>query len=81
MKKHFNSGFAVLDITDGRNELLEYLNKHGDCDVVIKGKITGAWGNDDGISREFEVQVNGVDIKISPELNLRLVEGGKREND
>lgn len=61
--------FALLDVKDGRDELLKIV---GGADgipatgrrvpVAIYGHITYAWGGDDGISREYEVEVAHIDI-------------------
>jgi len=62
------SDFALLDVKYGRHKLLEKIgfSNKPKCDpipVVIHGEITGAWGNDDGISREFEVIVGKVELQ------------------
>lgn len=51
------SGFAILDIKRGRKKLAKLLAKDGSVDVVIYGTIRMAWGDDDGESQEFEVDV------------------------
>jgi hypothetical protein len=64
------STFALLDVMDGRDELLEVVGGRGTdypvtdtkVPVVIRGYVTEAWGNDDGMSREFEVIVTGVEL-------------------
>lgn len=58
------SGFAVIDVTAGRQKLFkvaDFTNK-ARIPVTITGFITGAWGEDDGLSREFEIEVTKVKI-------------------
>lgn len=64
---NIKSGFAILDVKAGRAKLHKIVGSSSDAKgvrvpVVIKGFITSAWGNDDGISREFEVEVAGVEL-------------------
>ena len=62
------SDFALLDVKRGRGALFKALGHTGrkpgtgaaPIPVTITGFILGAWGNDDGTSREFEIQVTGV---------------------
>lgn len=56
------SDFAILDVTKGRRELMKHVNNKGYIDVVIRGRIETAWGDDDGISREFSVDVKSVEV-------------------
>ncbi len=53
------SGFAVLDVTTGRRKLNKSFesNPRQRIPVVIHGYIDGIYGDDDGISREFNVRV------------------------
>ena len=57
-----SANFAMLDVEKGRRSLFRKLGYRGPkpIPVTITGYITGALGNDDGISREFEVQVTSV---------------------
>jgi len=70
------SGFAILDVKQGRKGLANLFrvrkprpNGCGDMPVqkpipvTITGFITDIWGNDDGVSREFEIQVAKVEIE------------------
>jgi hypothetical protein len=60
------SDFAILDIQGGRHALMRVMgNPTGPtlCEpipVIITGFLIGPWGDDDGTSREFEVQVTKV---------------------
>jgi hypothetical protein len=61
------SSFAILDVKQGRGPLFKSLGfprKDGPAPipVTITGFIVGAWGEDDGTSREFEVDVSGVQL-------------------
>ena len=51
------SKLAILDVTTGRNALLKRVNAGERIPIIIRGTITSAWGHDDGISREFTVEV------------------------
>lgn len=53
------SGFALLDVTAGRAKLAKALGRGGKArmPVTIKGFIESAWGGDDGVSQEFEVDI------------------------
>lgn len=76
MKKEITSDFAILDVRKGRDTLFEYFNKDSykpnkagipdttakPIPIVIKGFIVKDWGNDDGISREFQIQVTDVEV-------------------
>jgi len=53
------SNFALLDVKHGRKGLEKALSK-GPIPVTITGNLTGVWGNDDGESVEFEVEVTKV---------------------
>ena len=63
------SNFALLDVKDGREKLLEHFAERrrvGPCPdylkvpVVITGYIDNAFGRDDGVSREFGVIVESL---------------------
>jgi hypothetical protein len=64
--RKITSDFAVLDVKGGRSALfkeLGYTRREGGpapIPVTITGEIVGAWGHDDGISREFQIRVTGV---------------------
>lgn len=62
MTKKISSGFALLDVQLGRKGLAREVEKRK-IPVTIKGFITNQWGNDDGVSIEFEVEVKEVKIK------------------
>ena len=61
MSRAINSEFALLDVKRGRVELARRINR-GDnrIPVTIRGYITDVWGNDDGTSIEFQVDVASV---------------------
>lgn len=63
------SGFAILDVKNGRNQLFKHFRdrptlgpcpEHMRVPVVIHGFIDGVFGRDDGVSREFTVEVTEV---------------------
>ncbi len=57
------SDFAVLDVTAGRAALARHFKKEGEpIKVVIEGEITNIWGNDDGTSQGFQLDVKRVSI-------------------
>ena len=61
------SSFALLDVKQGRGPLFKALGYTGrsgaaPVPVTITGYLVGAWGQDDGTSREFEVEVTGVQL-------------------
>lgn len=66
------STFAILDVLDGREELKKhfdeshhYPKKPETIPVVIYGEIDAIHGHDDGVSREFSVEVTAVHIDYS----------------
>ncbi len=55
---HIDSTFALLDVKKGRVKLANRAEVPGvRIPVFILGFITNVWGNDDGVSQEFEVEV------------------------
>jgi hypothetical protein len=60
------SDFALLDVKTGKGALNKMCDKgHGiskPVNVIIRGKITGRWGQSDGISQEFQVDVEAVEV-------------------
>ena len=56
------SDFAILDVKRGRVSLKKKVAKEGAIEVVIYGSVVGTWGYDDGVSQEFEVVVDRVDV-------------------
>ena len=61
------SDFAILDVKKGRAALAKYINSNVRSGVrqlrvpvTITGFITDIWGNDDGESREFTLDVTNV---------------------
>jgi hypothetical protein len=52
------STFALLDVKDGRAKLRNLVKDHKHkIPVTITGYIVSDWSRDDGVSREFEVEV------------------------
>ena len=79
-----SSNFVILDVENGRQALAKHFTKRppvGECPeklrvpVTITGYIDDAWGDDDGISQEFSVQVDRVQ-----ELALKSQEEVTNEN-
>lgn len=75
------AGFAILDVTAGRKALAKHFAKVprlGKCPdnlripVTITGYLTGQWGNDDGTSIEFSVDVSDVEAG-DPGDTVRMV--------
>lgn len=67
------SDFALLDVTHGRRQLDKAIDRNGKTGaethdlperipVVIHGWITGRHGSDDGVSQEFSVAVDRVEV-------------------
>lgn len=60
------SDFALLDVKKGRKDLFKKLGYSGRQEpparvpITITGYLVGAWGGDDGVSQEFEVEVETV---------------------
>ena len=66
-----SSDFALLDVKKGRKKLFKYLgftpdgplpNEEKRIPITITGFIVGAYGDDDGVSREFQVEVTGLAV-------------------
>jgi hypothetical protein len=56
------STFCLLDVKRGRKKLAKFFNFEAAPEglripVTITGYVTGVWGNDDGESQEFTVEV------------------------
>ena len=58
------SNFAIVDVEHGRKALFKHLEKDfkDSVEVVLKGKLVGAYGCDDGMSMEFEMEVASIDV-------------------
>lgn len=63
--------FAILDIKKGRRSLYSHFEKmpligevptEFHIPVTLTGYIIGAWGNDDGESREFSMAVENISV-------------------
>lgn len=57
------SGLAILDVKGGRRAVNGQLKLGKTIDVVIRGKIDAPWGSDDGVSQEFQVEVDSVEAE------------------
>ena len=58
------SGTAILDVKGGRRSVNGQLNLGNTIDVVIRGKIADVWGDDDGESQEFRVDVESIEAEV-----------------
>jgi hypothetical protein len=65
MKKplKIKSDFALLDVLGSGAALQRALAKRGGVPVVIKGRVTAAWGNHDGTSQEYQMLVQSVEVE------------------
>ena len=57
------STYAMLDVMRGRVGLKKAIERGKAVSVVIEGEISDMFGNDDGVSREFNVDVKRVTVK------------------
>ena len=65
MKKlRLESGLAILDVKGGRRAVNGQLKLGKKIDVVIRGKIDAPWGDDDGVSQEFQVAVDSIKAEV-----------------
>jgi hypothetical protein len=61
--KRLQCEFAVLDIKNGRVILEEYTNNsQNEVEVIVTGRITGPHSRDDGISTEFLLDVDKIQV-------------------
>ena len=73
--KTFTSKFGLLDVTKGRQGLHKYFKDErkparkgqvGDrpvnppVKVLIEAEVVDSWGNDDGVSREFQLDIKKI---------------------
>lgn len=56
----FKSHFAILDVKAGRKALAKRVAKGQRIPVTIRGFIVSRWGDDDGTSIEFSLDVTSV---------------------
>lgn len=56
----FKSDFALLDVKLGRTSLMKRVERGEKIRIRVEAVITGVWGGDDGVSREFELEVTSV---------------------
>jgi len=64
--KKIQSTFAILDVMHGRVKLNKYFSpntKRKPIRVLIEAEIDDVFGNDDGVSQEFTMDVKRVTIK------------------
>lgn len=57
--------FALIDVTDGREELAKVCTEGNRTAIVLYGFVqegSGGIGRDDGTSREFAVTVMGIEV-------------------
>jgi len=68
------STFAILDVKKGRKKLNKRLidrplfqpcPEELRVPVTVTGYISGVWGNDDGESQEFEMEVENVEVHLN----------------
>jgi len=57
-----SSDFAIVDIKKGRNALAKYLRENARLSVVIHATLTEPYGNDDGVSIEFNADVTKIEV-------------------
>jgi hypothetical protein len=60
------SDYAILDVKHGRKQLTKRFGPTkppAKIPVVITGYIDGIFGNDDGVSREFNVTVEKLEVQ------------------
>jgi len=55
------SNFAILDVKGGRDELTSKVIKGENVKLYLTVKVIGVWGEDDGVSREFCLDVIDVE--------------------
>ena len=60
---NLQSDFGLLDVKRGKKALANLLAKGGSVIVTIEATITKSWGNDDGTSQEFELEVCSVQAR------------------
>lgn len=58
----FTSTYGILDVMKGRKKLRSHLKKHGPVKVLIEATLTEPYGQDDGVSIEFNMNVTSVKI-------------------
>ena len=54
------SDFGILDVKHGQIDLTHHVRTGETVSVTIDAIITGPWGDNDGISQEFELEVRSV---------------------
>lgn len=64
IKLKLESGLAILDVKAGRRSVNGQLRLGKKIDIVIRGRIDAPWGNDDGVSQEFQVEVDSVEAEV-----------------
>jgi hypothetical protein len=63
MSKKILSTFALLDVLSKgeKTKLLKRIERGEKINIVLRGQITGVFGNFDGTSREYSVDVESVE--------------------
>lgn len=56
------STFAVISIKRGREGLKKLVDQNVEVEVTITGRISRVWGDDDGIDREFSLDINSLKL-------------------
>lgn len=61
MADALESSFAIVSVRGGREGLARRLYANERVPVVIRGFIVNPWSRDDGIDREFSVEVSSIE--------------------
>ena len=56
------SSYAIVDVTSGRLALQRFLKSHAGVPVIIRGVLTDPFGGDDGVSIEFNMDVQSIQV-------------------
>lgn len=73
------SEFALLDVKKGRVSLASRIRKGEKFNVTLRGTITGVWGHNDGISQEFQVDVDGIFVSPAAEPPKKAISKAQRD--
>ena len=61
-KLNLGSEYAFLDINEGREELRRHLAAGRVVPIIIRGVIDAEGSSDDGVSQEFDVHVEALEV-------------------